>query len=74
MPMWSSGRGRVKDPAKDRRLKENRADRIAREPIIHGGQGRIKHPETDRRLKANRARATFDSVSELARKMKDENL
>lgn len=37
MPAWSTGKGRVKDPAKDQRLKENRADRIAREPIIHGG-------------------------------------
>jgi hypothetical protein len=54
----SGGQGRVKDPMKDGRLKENRArgvslaeTRADRQP---GGQGRVKNIESDRRLKRNK--------------------
>jgi hypothetical protein len=55
------GQGRVKDPAHDGRLKQNR-DRgvslgttIRRRDSEPTGKGRVKDPTRDRRLKGNRS-------------------
>jgi hypothetical protein len=52
-------RGAVRDPANDRRLKNNRGNpdikgASSRSDVRQGGQGRVKNPGTDRRLKHNR--------------------
>jgi hypothetical protein len=60
MPNMSShsGRGLVKHPERDGRLRENRgivrATDMNRENIVRGGQGRVKDPSRDGRLKQNR--------------------
>jgi hypothetical protein len=51
----SSGRGRVRNPESDGRMKQNRKNAAPkRNDVVPGAQGRVKHPETDRRLKQNR--------------------
>ena len=53
--------GRVKDPAHDGRLKQNRKQGVSLHTtdqlagIRHGAQGRVRDPAHDRRLKRNRA-------------------
>lgn len=56
--LMHSGRGQVKHPETDGRLRENRGTvRVAmRENVMPGGQGRVKDPSTDGRLKQNRQR------------------
>jgi hypothetical protein len=53
-----TGRGQVRHPETDGRLRENRgATRsTTRIDVMPGGQGRVKNPATDGRLKANRRR------------------
>jgi hypothetical protein len=54
----NSGRGQVRHPETDGRLRENRGTARAtnREDVTPGGQGRVKNPATDGRLKQNRQR------------------
>jgi hypothetical protein len=53
-----SGRGQVRHPETDGRLRENRGTTrgMSREDVTPGGQGRVKNPATDGRLKQNRQR------------------
>jgi hypothetical protein len=50
VPRRTGGQGRVKDPARDRRLAENRQGPT--------GQGRVRNPGNDKRLAENRAGPT----------------
>ena len=57
----TGGQGRVRDPAHDGRLRENKARGISKgttkkdESVAPGGQGRVKDPSRDRRLKKNQS-------------------
>lgn len=55
-PPPATRRGRVLDPLRDKRLRQNRNKptpklSASRDRAVHGGQGRVVNPETDRRLK-----------------------
>jgi len=69
----SDGRGQVKDPEHDGRLKQNRDEGVRIEgggdDTESNGQGRVKNPETDGRLKQNR-----DGGSDVAEIDEDEEV